>query len=126
MNEMNVEKSWNEICGGGKREKPQKKPTQSLFRPPRNPHGATEMRIRNSSGGRRTINRLHRRAAQENCRHHYLSSPIWTSASPRNFFQSSLFLAIINHPLIPSFSDLPKLHPERSAPSIAALDVPHS
>ena len=33
---MSVEKWWNEICGRGKREKPRVKPTQTLFRPPRN------------------------------------------------------------------------------------------
>ena len=33
-----VEKWWNEICGRGKREIPREKPTQTPFRPPRNPH----------------------------------------------------------------------------------------
>ena len=28
---------------GGKREKPREKPTQIPFRPPRNPHGVTEL-----------------------------------------------------------------------------------
>ena len=39
MEEMSVEKWWNEICGRGKREKPREKPTQTPFRPARNPHG---------------------------------------------------------------------------------------
>ena len=39
---MSVEKWWNEICGTGKQEKPREKPTQTPFRPPRNPHGVTE------------------------------------------------------------------------------------
>ena len=34
MDEMSVEKWWNEICGRGKREKPREKPTQIPFRPP--------------------------------------------------------------------------------------------
>ena len=38
MNEMSVEKWWNEICGRGEREKPREKPTQTPFRPPRNTH----------------------------------------------------------------------------------------
>ena len=42
MNEMSVEKLWNEICGWGKREKPREKPIQSSFRSPRNPRGVTE------------------------------------------------------------------------------------
>ena len=45
---MSVEKWWNEICGRGKREKPREKPTQTSFRPPRNPHGVTETRTRES------------------------------------------------------------------------------
>ena len=32
MDEMSVEKWWNEICGRGKREKPREKPTQTPFR----------------------------------------------------------------------------------------------
>ena len=59
MDEMSVEKRWNEICGRGKREKP----TQTPFRPPRNPHGVTEMRTRDPSGGRRAPNRLRHEAA---------------------------------------------------------------
>ena len=50
MNEMNVEKLWNEICGKGKLEKPREKPTQTSFRPPRNPHGVSEMGTRDPSG----------------------------------------------------------------------------
>ena len=44
MDEMRMEKWWNEICGRGKREKPREKPTQTPFRPPPNPHGGTETR----------------------------------------------------------------------------------
>ena len=60
---MSVEKWWNEIRGRGKREKPREKPTQTLFRPPRYPHGLTEMRTRDPSGGRRAPNRLRHEAA---------------------------------------------------------------
>ena len=60
---MSVEKLWNEICGKGKREKPREKPTQTPFRPPRNPHGGTETRTRDPSGGRRASNRLRQEAA---------------------------------------------------------------
>ena len=56
-------KWWNEICGRGKREKPCEKPTQTPFRPPRNPHGVTEARIRNPSGGKQASNRLRHEAA---------------------------------------------------------------
>ena len=51
---MRVEKWWNEICGRGQREKPQEKPTQTPFRPPRNPHGEIETpassRLRHGAG----------------------------------------------------------------------------
>ena len=40
-----------------------KKPTQTLFRPPRNPHGGIETRTRDPSGGRRAPNRLRHEAA---------------------------------------------------------------
>ena len=60
---MGVEKWWNEICGRGKREKSREKPTQTPFRPPRNPHGGTEMLTRDPSGGRRAFNRLRHEAA---------------------------------------------------------------
>ena len=63
MDEMSVEKWWNEICGRVKREKPREKPTQTPFRPPRNPHGMTETRTRDPSGGRRASNRLRQEAA---------------------------------------------------------------
>ena len=56
MDETSVEKWWNEICGRGKREKPREKPTQTPFRPPRNPHGVTETRTRDPSGGRLAAN----------------------------------------------------------------------
>ena len=49
--------------GRGKREKPREKPTQTPFRPPRNPHGGSETRTRDSSGGRRASNRLRHEAA---------------------------------------------------------------
>ena len=48
---MSVEKWWNEICGRGKREEPREKPTQTPFRPPRNPHGGTETRTRDPAVG---------------------------------------------------------------------------
>ena len=35
------------------------KTTQTQFRPPRNPHGVTETRTRDPSGGMREVNRLH-------------------------------------------------------------------
>ena len=64
MDEMSVEKWWNEICGRGKRKKPREKPTQTPFLPPRNPHGVTETRTWDPSGGRRTPNRLRHEAAR--------------------------------------------------------------
>ena len=66
MDEMRVEKWWNEICGRGKREKPREKPTQTPFRLPWNPHGVTETRTRDPSGGRRAPNRLRHEAATKN------------------------------------------------------------
>ena len=63
VDEMSMEKWWNEICGRGKREKPREKPTQTPFRPPRNPHGVTETRTRDASGERRASNRLRHEAA---------------------------------------------------------------
>ena len=63
MDEMSVEKWWNEICGRGKREKPREKPTQTPFRLPRNTHGGTETRTRDPSGGRRASNRLRHEVA---------------------------------------------------------------
>ena len=60
---MSVEKWWNEICGRGKPEKLREKPTLTPFRPPRNPHGRTETRTRDPSGGRRASNRLRHEAA---------------------------------------------------------------
>ena len=67
---MSVEKWWNEICGRGKGEEPREKPTQTPFRPPRNPHGGTETRTRDPSGGRRASNRLRHEAA-------YQTSYLW-------------------------------------------------
>ena len=52
-----------EICGRGKREKPREKPTQTPLRQPRNPHGGTETRTRDSNGERRASNRLRHEAA---------------------------------------------------------------
>ena len=63
MDEMSMEKWWNEVCGRGKREKPREKPTQTPFRPPPNPHGGTETRTRDPSGERRASNRLRHEAA---------------------------------------------------------------
>ena len=63
MDEMSVEKWWNEIFG---REKPREKPTQTPFRPPRNPHGGTETLTRDPSGGRRASNRGRHEAALKN------------------------------------------------------------
>ena len=60
---MSVEKWWNEIFDRGKREKPREKPTQTPFRPPRNPHGGTETRTPDPSGGRRAPKRLRHEAA---------------------------------------------------------------
>ena len=60
---MSVEKWWNEIGGRGKREKPHEKPTQTPFCLPRNPHGGTETRTRDPSGGRRAPNCLRHEAA---------------------------------------------------------------
>ena len=53
----------NEIFGRGKREKYRETPTQTPFRPPRNPHGGTEMQTRDLSGGSRVPNRLCHEAA---------------------------------------------------------------
>ena len=64
MDEMNVEKWWNEICSMGKLEKPREKPAQASFRPPRNQHGVTETRTQNPNDRRRASNRLCQEAAQ--------------------------------------------------------------
>ena len=61
--EGRVEKWWNEICGRRKREKPREKPTQSPFRPSRNPHEVTQTRTRDTIGGRGASNRLRHEAA---------------------------------------------------------------
>ena len=42
----------------GKREKPRIKPTQTPFRPPRDPHEVTETRTQDLSGGSRESNRF--------------------------------------------------------------------
>ena len=46
MDEMSVEKWSNEIYGREKRDKPGENPTQTPFRPTRNPHGMIEPRTR--------------------------------------------------------------------------------
>ena len=51
------------FVAGENREKPREKPTQTPFRPPRNPHGGTETRTRDPSGGRRASKRLRHEAA---------------------------------------------------------------
>ena len=56
--EMSVEKWWNEFYGREKREEPQDKPTQTPFRPQRNPQGVIETWTRNSNGGKRAPKRL--------------------------------------------------------------------
>ena len=56
MNEMNMEKWCNEICGRGKREKPREKSIHTPFRPPRNTQGVTETRTRDPSGGSKRLN----------------------------------------------------------------------
>ena len=81
---MSVEKWWNEICGRGKREKPRKKPTQTLFRPPQNPHGGTEMQTRDPSGGRRMPNRLCHEAAPTHLNRDNHSERCETSHTLRN------------------------------------------
>ena len=58
MDEMSVEKWWNEICNRERQEKPWETPTQTPFRPSRNPHGVTETRTWDPSSGRRVPNRL--------------------------------------------------------------------
>ena len=63
MNEVIVEKLWNKISDRGKREKTREKPTQTPFRPPRNPHGVTVTRTRDHNGGRGASNRLRHGAA---------------------------------------------------------------
>ena len=40
-----------------------RKPTETPFRPQRKPHGVTELRTRDPSGGRRAFNRLRHGAA---------------------------------------------------------------
>ena len=52
MDEMSVEKWWNEICGRGEREKPREKSIQAPFRLSRNQYEVTETRTRDPSGRR--------------------------------------------------------------------------
>ena len=65
MDEISVEKWWNEIFGKGIREKPREKPIQTPFRPPRNPYGVIEAWTRDPSVGRRAFNRLGHGAAPQ-------------------------------------------------------------
>ena len=58
MNEMSMEKWWDEIRDRVKREKRWEKPTQTSFRPPWNQHEVIETRTRVSSDGRQAYNRL--------------------------------------------------------------------
>ena len=58
MNEMNVAKYWNEICGGRKLEKSWEKNYPDPVRAPRNPHGITGTWTLSRSNGRKTSNRL--------------------------------------------------------------------
>ena len=58
MKAISVEKWWNEICDMGKLKKPRDKPTQTQFRPPRNPYEMTEKRTQDPSDGMRASNRL--------------------------------------------------------------------
>ena len=66
MNEMSVEKWWNEISVRGNGRNPEK-PTQFHIRLSQNPHGVTEVRCRDPSGGRRATDRLRREAATNHC-----------------------------------------------------------
>ena len=65
LNEIatSVDKYQNEIFGGGKREKSREKPTQTQFRPPRNPHGVIKKRTRDPRSGRRVPSRLRHKVA---------------------------------------------------------------
>ena len=77
MDEMSVEKLWNEICGRGKRENHREKPTQTPFRPPRNPHGLTENRTRDPSGGGRASNRLRHEAVVNLVNFNTVKKKLW-------------------------------------------------
>ena len=56
---------------------PEKNHTQTPFRPPRNPHGVTETRTRDPSGGRRAYNRLRHEAPDKKlCRSNSLTNLI--------------------------------------------------
>ena len=94
----------NEICVTGKREKPREKPTQTPFRPPRNPHGVTETRTRDPSGGRRAPNRLRHEAAflspsmysSSLSTHRFIrvlhsSKQCYSSSTPRPFSSCAVF-----------------------------------
>ena len=84
MDEMSVEKWWNEVCGRGKREKPREKSTQTPFCPPRNPHGGTETRTRDPSGGRRA----------SNCLRHEVA--IWNKISQINYSQAWQMVTVVD------------------------------
>ena len=64
MNDMSVEKWWNEICRREEREKLREKPSQTAFCPPRNLQAVTETWTRDPSGRRRAPRRLRHGAGQ--------------------------------------------------------------
>ena len=58
MNEIGVEKWWNEIYGKENGRNPEKNISRPHFVHPLNPHGVTEMRTRDPSCARRATNHL--------------------------------------------------------------------
>ena len=58
INEMSMERKWNEILWHRKTGETPKNPAQIPFHPPRIQHGVIEKRNRDPSGGRRASNRL--------------------------------------------------------------------
>ena len=99
MDDMSVEK-WNEICGRGKREKPREKPTQTPFRPSRNPHGETQTRTRDPSGGRRAPNRLRHEAALNSYYRCKTYRPIYKSIKPCIFLLGKQAFTVLLHSLL--------------------------
>ena len=87
---------WNEICGRRKREKFREKPTQTSFRPPRNPHGVTETRTREPiAGGKRESNRLRHETAFKKVEFSFSVEPIISeSEKSTQFFLSNIGLTI--------------------------------
>ena len=55
MDDVSLEKCWNEIYVRGKLEKPREKPTLTSIHPTRNSLGVTETRTQDPSGGRRAL-----------------------------------------------------------------------